>query len=80
MSVAKRALCIGSNDYPGTDGDLSGCVNDAHDERDEVVVSVRHGAVTRFGDLAADAESSQNWVRFLPPSCFWPARQLPTNA
>lgn len=27
----KRALCIGINDYPGTDADLSGCVNDATD-------------------------------------------------
>ena len=25
------ALCIGINDYPGTDSDLSGCVNDAED-------------------------------------------------
>jgi len=29
--MTKRALCIGINDYPGTDFDLSGCVNDAHD-------------------------------------------------
>ncbi|MFU2488593.1 caspase family protein [Thauera sp. WH-1] len=29
--MAKRALCIGINDYPGTDSDLSGCVNDARD-------------------------------------------------
>jgi hypothetical protein len=29
--MAKHALCIGINDYPGTDSDLSGCVNDAHD-------------------------------------------------
>jgi hypothetical protein len=29
--MAKRALCIGINDYPGTDSDLAGCVNDAHD-------------------------------------------------
>ncbi|NLF53504.1 MAG: caspase family protein [Thauera phenolivorans] len=29
--MAKNALCIGINDYPGTDGDLAGCVNDAHD-------------------------------------------------
>jgi len=29
--VAKTALCIGINDYPGMDSDLSGCVNDAHD-------------------------------------------------
>ncbi len=29
--MAKKALCIGINDYPGTDMDLAGCVNDAHD-------------------------------------------------
>lgn len=29
--MAKRALCIGINNYPGTDMDLRGCVNDAHD-------------------------------------------------
>ena len=29
--MAKYALCIGINDYPGTDSDLSGCVNDAND-------------------------------------------------
>lgn len=27
----KRALCIGINDYPGTDSNLAGCVNDARD-------------------------------------------------
>ena len=27
----KLALCIGINDYPGTDSDLFGCVNDAND-------------------------------------------------
>jgi hypothetical protein len=29
--VAKLALCIGINDYPGTGSDLAGCVNDATD-------------------------------------------------
>ena len=29
--MAKRALCVGINDYPGTNNDLSGCVNDAND-------------------------------------------------
>lgn len=29
--MAKRALCVGINDYPGTGSDLSGCVNDARD-------------------------------------------------
>jgi hypothetical protein len=29
--VAKTGLCIGINDYPGTQNDLSGCVNDAQD-------------------------------------------------
>lgn len=31
---ARSALCIGINDYPGTDSDLAGCVNDAHDWKD----------------------------------------------
>lgn len=29
--MAKRAVCIGINDYPGSYNDLSGCVNDAND-------------------------------------------------
>lgn len=29
--MSKIALCIGINDYPGTDSDLQGCVNDAQD-------------------------------------------------
>jgi len=29
--MAKHALCIGINNYPGTGSDLSGCVNDAND-------------------------------------------------
>lgn len=29
--MPKYALCIGINDYPGTDSDLSDCVNDAND-------------------------------------------------
>lgn len=28
--MAKRALCVGINDYPLPDADLQGCVNDAH--------------------------------------------------
>ena len=29
--MAKKAICIGINDYPGTGSDLHGCVNDAND-------------------------------------------------
>ena len=29
--MANRALCVGINDYPGTNMDLAGCVNDAKD-------------------------------------------------
>lgn len=29
--MGKYALCIGINDYPGTDSDLAGCLNDADD-------------------------------------------------
>ena len=29
--MALKAICIGINDYPGTQNDLHGCVNDAND-------------------------------------------------
>ena len=29
--IQKKALCIGINNYPGTDSDLSGCINDVND-------------------------------------------------
>jgi hypothetical protein len=35
-AMAKRALCIGINDYPGSGSDLKGCVNDANDWREEL--------------------------------------------
>ena len=47
----KQALCIGINDYPGTDGDLAGCVNDAHDWRD--TLSQRGFAVRTLFDAEA---------------------------
>jgi metacaspase-1 len=34
--MTKRALCVGINDYPGTNSDLSGCVNDAKDWSQEL--------------------------------------------
>lgn len=34
MKSSKRSLHIGINDYPGTNSDLSGCVNDANDWED----------------------------------------------
>lgn len=41
----KRSLHIGINNYPGTDSDLSGCVNDANDWR-EAMVAKRFEAVS----------------------------------
>jgi hypothetical protein len=34
--MAKLALCVGINNYPGTKSDLSGCVNDANDWAQEL--------------------------------------------
>ena len=34
--MAKKALCIGINNYPGTHMDLQGCVNDANDWADSL--------------------------------------------
>lgn len=35
--MAKKALCIGINNYPGTHMDLQGCVNDANDWAGELI-------------------------------------------
>jgi len=34
LAMSNRALCVGINDYPGTNMDLAGCVNDARDWRE----------------------------------------------
>jgi len=49
--MAKRALCIGINNYPGTDSDLSGCVNDARDWSAEL--QARGFTVTTLVDAQA---------------------------
>lgn len=49
--MAKTALCIGINNYPGTDMDLNGCVNDADDWAEEL--GRRGYSVTRLLDAKA---------------------------
>jgi hypothetical protein len=49
--MSKKALCIGINDYPGTQNDLSGCVNDANDWATEL--TARGFTVDKLLDAAA---------------------------
>jgi hypothetical protein len=57
--MAKRALCVGINDYPGTDMDLAGCVNDAKDwkalleQRGYTVASLHDAKATKAAILSA---------------------------
>src|SRR5687768_14883727 len=57
--MARRALCVGINDYPGTGSDLRGCVNDAADWSSELdrrgyqVESLLNKTATRVKILAA---------------------------
>lgn len=49
--MAKKALCIGINNYPGTEMDLQGCVNDARDWAE--VLSARGYSITTLLDEQA---------------------------
>ena len=49
--MSKKALCIGINDYPGTQNDLSGCVNDANDWA--ATLAARGFTVTKLLDAQA---------------------------
>jgi hypothetical protein len=59
--MAKSALCIGINDYPGTQSDLSGCVNDAHDWAG--VLEARDFSVTHLLDDQATKVNMVNAIR-----------------
>lgn len=56
----KLALCVGINDYPGTDSDLSGCINDAHDWA--AALQARGFAVTQLLDGAATGKAMREAI------------------
>ncbi|WP_238011278.1 caspase family protein [Dactylosporangium sp. AC04546] len=59
----KRALCIGINDYPGIENDLSGCRNDAEDWAAEL--TTRGFAVRKLLDSAASGAAIRTAIREL---------------
>ncbi|MBL8325020.1 MAG: caspase family protein [Rubrivivax sp.] len=61
--MAKSALCIGINNYPGTDLDLGGCVNDAHDWA--ALLGGRGFRVTSLLDAAATKAAMAEGMRRL---------------
>lgn len=64
--MAKRALCIGINDYPGTGSDLAGCVNDARDWAEELT---RRGfEVSQMIDSEATKAAMEEGIRTLVSS------------
>jgi hypothetical protein len=56
----KIALCIGINDYPGTDSDLSGCVNDANDWGS--ALNNRGFTVTKLIDAEANGKAMREAI------------------
>lgn len=56
----KFALCIGINNYPGTDSDLSGCVNDANDWG--AALQARGFTVTKLLDAAAKGQAMKDGI------------------
>lgn len=72
--MSKHALCIGINNYPGTNMDLAGCVNDANDwakelaNREFKVTKIldaeakKRSMVQRIGDIVSGAKSGDTVV------------------
>ncbi len=72
--MAKKALCIGINNYPGTDMDLQGCVNDANDWAAELAArqfktttlldaaATKAGMLKAMGDLVSKASKGDTLV------------------
>lgn len=56
----KLALCIGINNYPGTDSDLSGCVNDANDWGAHL--TARGFIVSKLLDAAATGQAMRKGI------------------
>jgi len=63
VPMVLRALCIGINDYPGTDSDLSGCVNDANDWA--AVLKKRGFTVTMLLDRKATGAAIRKAIKAL---------------
>lgn len=61
--MAKKALCIGINDYPGTGSDLSGCVNDAKDW--QAALQQRGFSVDMLLDQQATKQTMSDQIRIL---------------
>ena len=61
--MAKKALCIGINDYPGTGSDLSGCVNDAKDW--QAALQNRGFSVDLLLDSQATKQTMSDQIRIL---------------
>ena len=61
--MSKKALCIGINDYPGTQNDLSGCVNDASDWAAEL--AARGYSVTKLIDAQATLSAMRATINAL---------------
>ena len=61
--MARQALCIGSNAYPGTDRDLRGCVDDAADRA--ATRSARDFAVRKMVDAQATKAAMTSAIRGL---------------
>lgn len=61
--MAKKALCIGINDYPGSGSDLSGCVNDANDWK--TALEKRGFSVDVLLDAQATKQNMSEQIRVL---------------
>lgn len=65
ITMNKKALCVGINDYVGTNNDLAGCINDCNDWADILTSKFGFGSITKLKNSQATRQGIKNALQNL---------------
>ena len=65
ITMNKKCLCVGINDYVGTNNDLAGCINDCNDWANILTSKFGFGSVTKLQNSQATRQGIKNALQNL---------------